>query len=147
MVINICTKVDVFKFWLMLKARGMSGFEHLIDNAVNKARYLTNKVSNRSRFLLVRPDFQYTNVCFWCIPQYLQAQTRGEDWWKQLYQSVPKIKEKMMRKGSMMINYATWPNKNIGNFFRMTFSCFPPTSEDSVDFLLDEIERIVDCEF
>lgn len=138
----------MFKFWLMLKARGMFGFEDLIDNAINKAKYLIKKISQRSSFRLVRSDFQFTNVCFWCIPSYLQTGTQDEGWWKQLYQTVPTvIKENLIRKGSIMINYAPWPSKNIGNFFRMTFSCFPPTSEDSIDLLLSVIERIVECDF
>lgn len=128
----------------MLKSRGLSGFERLIDNAMNKAKYLTKKLSERSNFRLVLNEFQYTNVCFWFIPPDLQMnRTENEQWWKQLYGCVPKIKENMIRKGgSLMINYSPWPSKNIGNFFRMTFTCFPPTTEDSVDSLLDEIEKV-----
>lgn len=127
----------------MLKARGLSGFERLIDNAMNQAKYLTKKISERSNFRLVLNDFQYTNVCFWFVPPYLQMKTEDEHWWKQLYGDVPKIKENMIRKdGSLMINYSPWPSKNIGNFFRMTFTCFPPPSENSVNSLLDEIEKL-----
>lgn len=136
-------KVDVFKLWLMLKARGLSGFERLIDNAMNNAKYLANQISERSNFRLVVNDFQYTNVCFWFIPPHLQMKPEDKKWWKQLYGCVPKMKENMIRNsGSMMINYSPWPTKNIGNFFRMTFTCFPPTTEDSVDSLLNEIEKI-----
>lgn len=135
-------KVDVFKFWLMLKARGISGFERLIDNSMEKAQYLTHEISKRTTFRLVMNNFQYTNVCFWYIPSHLQMKSENESWWNEIYKIVPQIKYNMIKEGSIMINYAPLPSKGIGNFFRMTFTCFPPPTETSINYLLDEIERI-----
>lgn len=136
-------KVDVFKFWLMLKARGLSGFEQLIDNSINITKYLTNALSTRSGFRLTQSnEFQYTNVCFWYIPKCMRGQDETAAWWQQLYTVAPTIKERMIKRGSMMIGYCPLPSKNQGNFFRMTLACFPPAKEDVVDFLIDEIERL-----
>lgn len=136
-------KVDVFKFWLMLKARGLCGFEKLIDNSIEKAQYLQQQISKREGFRLVMKDIQYTNVCFWYIPKSLRViKDENKSWWDALYKSVPTIKKNMIQQGAIMVNYAPLPSKNIGNFFRMTLACFPPPTETSIDFLLDEIERL-----
>lgn len=135
-------KVDVFKLWLMLKVRGIAGFEYLINNAMDKTKYLIVQLAKRNGFRLVRKDFQYTNVCFWYIPCILRKKQEDQDWWNKVYQTVAKIKENMIRKGTVMVNYAPLPSKNLGNFFRMTLTCFPPPTETSIDYLINEIERI-----
>lgn len=137
-------KVDVFKFWLMLKARGISGFENLIDNSMEKAEYLTQQLSKRAGYRLVLNEFQYTNVCFWYVPKFLRMKTENEEWWSELYKVAPIIKREMIIEGSLMVNYTPLPSKNIGNFFRMTLTCFPSPTENSIDFLINEIERISD---
>lgn len=135
-------KVDVFKFWLMLKARGISGFEILIDNTVDKASYLTQQISKRQGFRLVNKNPQFTNVCFWYIPKSMRMKTENTNWWDDLSKIVPIIKRNMVIEGLIMVGYAPLPTKHIGNFFRMTLTCFPPTTEVNLDHLLDEIERI-----
>lgn len=138
-------KVDVFKFWLMLKARGLYGFEELMDNAMEMADYLQQVLSKRNGFRLIQDEhFQYTNVCFWYIPKCMRAQNEDEQWWQQLYTVAPTIKERMIKRGCMMIGYCPLPSKNMGNFFRMTLACFPPARPDHIDFLCDEIERLGD---
>lgn len=138
-------KVDVFKFWLMLKARGLYGFEELMDNAMDMADYLQQVLATRSGFRLIQDErFQYTNVCFWYIPKSMRDQKEDEQWWQQLYTVAPTIKERMIKRGSMMIGYCPLPHKQKGNFFRMTLTCFPPARADVIDFLVDEIERLGD---
>lgn len=51
----------------------------------------------------------------------------------------PKIKAKMMERGTTMVGYQ--PEKNLPNFFRMVISNQAITEED-LDFLIDEIEEI-----
>merc|ERR1712088_743070 len=63
-------KVDGFKFWFMLKARGEKYMEEIVDNAFDMADYLTHLVSTRPGFRLV-PEYRErkcTNVGFWYIP-------------------------------------------------------------------------------
>lgn len=137
-------KVDVFKFWLMLKVRGLAAIECLMDNTMDMAKYLTKVVSERDGFRLTHSDeFQYTNVCFWYIPRRMRGtKEENDEWWEELYRVAPEIKKRMILRGSMMIGYSPLPYKNIGNFFRMTLSCFPPATTDTIDFLIDEIERL-----
>lgn len=136
-------KVDVFKFWLMLKARGTDEFARLIDNAVARTKYLSQIVANRDGFRPIQTEeFQFTNVCFWYIPKNMRGQEENYDWWAKLYTVAPTIKERMVRGGSLMVGYTPLPCKNKGNFFRMTLACFPPAREEDIDFLLNEIERL-----
>lgn len=54
----------------------------------------------------------------------------------------PKIKEQMAHSGTLMIGYSPLKAKNLGNFFRMVFTCFPILKSKELDFILDEIERL-----
>lgn len=136
-------KVDVFKFWLMLKARGLDEFECLMDNAMAMAKYLEKVVAERDCFRSIQTaEFQYTNVCFWYIPKSIRGLEESYEWWAKLYAVAPAIKERMIRRGSLMVGYSPLPCKNKGNFFRMTLACFPPPREEDIDFLVDEIERL-----
>lgn len=121
------------------------GFERLIDNAFEKAEYLANEITKRPGFELVIPKFEYTNVCFFYIPKFMQQKEPKDDkWWKNISKITTLIKERMMINGNLMVGYSPLYHKNIGNFFRMVVTCHPPASEDSMNFILDEIERI--CE-
>lgn len=136
-------KVDVFKFWLMLKARGTDEFGRLMDNSIAQAQYLNKVVSTRDGFRPIQSEnFQFTNICFWYIPKCIRGLEENYDWWAKLYTIAPTIKERMVLSGSMMVGYSPLPCKNKGNFFRMTLACFPPTREEDIDFLIDEIERL-----
>ncbi|PSN40570.1 Cysteine sulfinic acid decarboxylase, partial [Blattella germanica] len=88
-------KVDAFKLWLMWKARGDNGFESLINNAMDAARYRV----------------------------------------------APKIKEKLILSGSVMIGYQPLPHKGLRNFFRFVTSCHPPATHEDMDYIWQEIER------
>ena len=60
-------QVDAFKFWFMLKARGESYMEEMVDNTFHMADLLTRLVNTRPGFRLV-PAYegrQCTNVGFW----------------------------------------------------------------------------------
>lgn len=137
-------KVDVFKFWLMLKARGLNAFENLIDNAVDKANYMVEAMSRRDGFRLVQENVDFTNVCFWYVPIKMRGQAETAEWWTELYRYVTQMKAKMVLNGSMMIGYTPLPSRNIGNFFRMTLSCFPPATKESIDRILDDIITVAE---
>lgn len=136
-------KVDAFKFWLMWKKRGMLGFERLIENAFDKATYLTEQVKRREGFELVIPTFQYTNVSFFYIPTFMRKkERRDEQWWKNISTITTLIKERMVIRGNLMVGYSPLVHKNIKNFFRMVVTCNPPATTDSMDFVLNQIEEI-----
>ncbi|XP_055389886.1 cysteine sulfinic acid decarboxylase [Condylostylus longicornis] len=135
-------KIDAFKFWVMLKARGLTSFETLIDNALDIANKFYIKIKNRPGFRLVQEKFQYTNVCFWYIPKNMRNQPENENWWKIINTVAPKIKEKMIMSGTMMVGYTPLPYRNLGNFIRMAFTCFPVLNENDIEFLINEIENL-----
>ncbi|XP_037954772.1 glutamate decarboxylase 1-like [Teleopsis dalmanni] len=144
-------KVDAFKFWLMLKARGYGGYGQLVDHAIYMAKMFTQKIKQRGSesFRLVLDEFQYMNVCFWYIPKALRGCNENTMEWKEcLYTVAPKIKERMIRQGTLMVGYSPLAYRDIGNFFRMVFTSFPILDEKELDFILDEIERLgEECEY
>lgn len=132
-------KVDVFKLWLMWKAKGNSGFEKSVNNAFDNAKYLTKKIKAREGFKLVISEPECTNVCFWYIPPSMRGQEETEEWRQRLSQVAPVIKERMVKAGTMLIGYQ--PQGNKVNFFRMVISNLDCTSAD-MDFLINEIDNL-----
>lgn len=135
-------QVDAFKFWLMLKVRGLSAFEEMVEHNFALSEYFVHQLNSHPNFRLVQPKFQYTNVCFWYIPSFLE-QPPGEtpEWWQKVYQVTVDIKKKMVLEGSAMISYCPLKHKGIGNFFRMVFTSYPRRSRKDVDDLLELIEK------
>ena len=137
-------KVDAFKFWFMLKARGEDYMEDMVDNTFAMADHLASLVTQRPGFRLV-PAFagrQCTNVGFWYIPPSLRGQEETEDWWRRLEEVAPRIKERMIREGSLMIGYQPLPYKNLKNFFRFVLHGVPRPTKENMEFVVNEIERI-----
>uniref|UniRef100_A0A8C9UBR0 Glutamate decarboxylase 3 n=1 Tax=Scleropages formosus TaxID=113540 RepID=A0A8C9UBR0_SCLFO len=132
--------VDVFKLWLMWKAKGSEGFGSQVNQCLENADYLFNKLENRADFELVfKNKPEHSNVCFWYIPHSLRKMSRGLEWNKKLHEVAPKIKTKMMEEGMVMVGYQPLGEKP--NFFRCVFSN-PATTREDVDFLVDEITRL-----
>ncbi|CRK92556.1 CLUMA_CG006113, isoform A, partial [Clunio marinus] len=120
-------KIDAFKFWLMWKKRGLSGFENLVENAFEMAAYLVGEIKRRKGFELLLPSFQYTNVCFFYIPRNMREnESRDQKWWDIISNITTLIKKRMMINGNLMVGYSPLKHKNIGNFFRMVVTCHPP---------------------
>ncbi|XP_068082612.1 acidic amino acid decarboxylase GADL1 [Anabrus simplex] len=134
-------KVDAFKLWLMWKARGDEGFQQLVDNAMDCARYFKETITERRGFRLVIPDFQCTNVCFWYIPPSFRNQEETPEWWERMHTVAPRIKEKLILAGTLMIGYAPLKHKGLKNFFRMVTTCQPPPTKSDMDFVIKEIEK------
>ncbi|KAM7382400.1 hypothetical protein PAMP_002129 [Pampus punctatissimus] len=131
-------KPDAFKFWLMWKALGAKELEQRVNRALSMARYLAQKIEKREGFrLLMEPE--YANICFWYIPPSLRNLPDSPELWKKLHTVAPVVKERMMKKGSMMISYQT--HKDKANFFRMVVIS-PQVSEEDMDFVLDEIHNL-----
>jgi Pyridoxal-dependent decarboxylase conserved domain len=137
-------KVDAFKFWLMFKKHGEKGLGKLIDNAFAEATYLAEQIKIRRGFELVLEN-QYTNVCFFYIPKYMQKKSpRDELWWQNISKLTTLIKEQMVKNGNLMIGYSPCASKKLGNFFRMVVTCQPRATHKSMDFVLNQIERIAE---
>lgn len=139
------SQVDAFKFWLMLKVRGLTEFQRMVDRNFELRDYFVGRLRESANFRLVLPEFQYTNVCFWYIPQRLLLTMRGlqetAEWWTEVYKVTTGIKEKLVLDGSAMISYCPLKHRGLGNFFRMVFTSFPKRSTSDVDDLIEIIRR------
>uniref|UniRef100_A0A8C5SH15 Glutamate decarboxylase 1 n=1 Tax=Laticauda laticaudata TaxID=8630 RepID=A0A8C5SH15_LATLA len=132
--------VDIFKFWLMWKAKGTVGFENQINKCLELSEYLYNKIKNRQEFEMVfEGEPEHTNVCFWYIPPSLRGMPDSEERREKLHRVAPKIKALMMETGTTMVGYQ--PQGEKVNFFRMVISN-PAASKSDIDFLIEEIERL-----
>ncbi|CAB3365313.1 Hypothetical predicted protein [Cloeon dipterum] len=133
-------RADVLKFWLMWKAKGTSGLVAHIDTVFDAADYATKTLKSRADFKLVLDEPECTNVCFWYIPPSLQGvDPMSHGYNEKLHKVAPKIKERMMREGSMMVTYQ--PLRHLPNFFRLVVQSSGVTHED-IDFFIHEIARL-----
>ena len=139
-------KVDAFKLWVMWKAHGDAGLERIIDTTFAASRFCAAEVDRRDGFRPVLPsnDSQCANVSFWYVPEALRGQEETDEWWQRLAQVAPKVKEGMMRNGSLMVSYQPLPSKKFHNFFRLVFTGAPQPTERDVSHALDEIARIAE---
>ncbi|MBN3291324.1 GADL1 decarboxylase, partial [Polypterus senegalus] len=153
--IQCSRRSDAFKFWFMWKAIGTRGLEGRVNRALALARYLAEEIKKKEGFRLlleVSPEQrtdeglkgwrmapEYANVCFWYIPPSLRNTPEGPEFWARLHQVAPAIKERMMKKGSMMIGYQ--PHRSQVNFFRQIVIS-PQVSREDMDFVLKEIEAL-----
>ncbi|KAG2458300.1 DCE2 decarboxylase, partial [Polypterus senegalus] len=130
--------VDIFKLWLMWRAKGTIGFEAQIDKCLELSEYLYNKIKNREGYEMIF-DGKHTNVCFWYIPPSLRYVEDKDERMKRLHKVAPVIKARMMEYGTTMVSYQ--PQGDKVNFFRMVISN-PAASFEDIDFLIEEIERL-----
>ena len=56
-------------------------------------------------------------------------------------QVAPQIKERMIKKGSLMIGYQKLDFKGKRNFFRMVIHATPPPTREDMEYVINEIER------
>ena len=135
-------KVDGFKLWFMLRARGETQVAALVDNAFRQAAFFHELVLATPGF---RPAFDFgfncTNVCFFYVPAAMRGEEETEEWWDNLSAVAPSLKERMIKSGSVMIGYQPLAHKAKVNFFRMVVHCQPPPTEADMKFVISEMER------
>lgn len=130
-------RADVFKFWFMWKAKGSFGLETHIDRVFQLSEYFADMIRERDGWkLLLEPEC--TNVCFWYVPP-SKRHLKGEELTEALQKIAPRVKENMVRKGSMLITYQ--PLREHPNFFRLVLQSSGVTESD-VKFFVEEIERL-----
>lgn len=141
-------KADVLKFWFMWKAKGSNGFECHIDKTFDNAKLFYETIRDLEGFEIVIPDPECTNICFWYVPESLRTCSKEEfseklksddDFRQKLHAVAPKMKEKMMKEGTMMVTYQTYKNKP--NFFRIVFQNSGLDKNDILH-LIQEFERL-----
>ncbi|XP_064590712.1 cysteine sulfinic acid decarboxylase-like [Zonotrichia leucophrys gambelii] len=131
-------RADGLKLWILWKAVGTRGLAQRVERAFAASRYLLEQVKRREGFQLVmEPEF--INLCFWFIPPSLWGQENSPQFWDKLGMMAPAIKEKMIRRGSMMVGYQ--PQGSHVNFFRQIITN-PAVTRQDLDFFLDEIQEL-----
>ncbi|NXH98477.1 CSAD decarboxylase, partial [Pachycephala philippinensis] len=131
-------RADGLKLWILWKAVGSRGLGWRVERAFTATRYLLEQVKRREGFQLVmEPEF--LNLCFWFIPPSLRGQESSPEFWDKLGKVAPAIKEKMIRRGSMMVGYQ--PHGSRVNFFRQIITN-PAVTRQDLDFFLDEIQEL-----
>lgn len=136
--IQCSRKPDAFKIWLLWKALGTKQLGQRVDRTLAMAQYLADQVKNTEGFCLAMEP-EYANVCFWYIPPSLRGLPDDPEFWAKIHKVAPVIKERMMKKGSLMLGYQTHQDK--ANFFRMIVIS-PQVSTDDLDFVLNEIHNL-----
>ncbi|XP_014089047.3 cysteine sulfinic acid decarboxylase [Bactrocera oleae] len=132
-------RADVYKFWFMWKAKGTNGLAEHVNQAFKMSEYITELIRERPGFELVLEKPECTNISFWYIPPSIQNMERGDLFNQKLNAVAPKIKEGMIKKGSMMITYQ--PLRQLPNFFRLVLQSSNLTKDD-MKYFLDEIEAL-----
>ncbi|CAK1550585.1 unnamed protein product [Leptosia nina] len=132
-------RADVLKFWFMWKAKGSEGFEKHIDKVFENASYFLEHIRHREGFKLVLEKPECTNVMFWYIPRCLRGCENEPGYMERLHKVAPKIKEKMIKEGCMMVTYQ--PQGSLTNFFRIVFQNSALEHKDMIYFA-NEFERL-----
>ncbi|ESO96424.1 hypothetical protein LOTGIDRAFT_115956, partial [Lottia gigantea] len=130
---------DIFKLWLMWRAKGDQGFEEQISKNFELAQYTLEKVQNRDGFHVILDKLEAPNVCFWYLPLKWRQQSPSDINAKELNKIAPQIKAQMMESGTMLVQYQ--PLGDLPNFFRVAISNPVITTRD-IDFMIDEIDCI-----
>ncbi|RUS72457.1 hypothetical protein EGW08_019774 [Elysia chlorotica] len=133
--------VDIVKLWMQWRALGDAGMEEKIDLGFENAQYFTEKLKVTEGFKMVLPEFQCINICFWYIPRRLRGKIEDKAWWQEVNDVAPKLKERMMKAGTLMIQYQALSDKNWVNFYRIIMLNRHLTHRD-LDFVLEEFERL-----
>uniref|UniRef100_A0A914DZI1 Glutamate decarboxylase n=1 Tax=Acrobeloides nanus TaxID=290746 RepID=A0A914DZI1_9BILA len=126
---------DIFKLWLMWRSKGMEGYRRQINRLMELAEYFTNRIKTTEGYEMVVAKPEFLNICFWYVPESLRLLDPKEKM-ARLDKVAPKIKAKMMERGTTMVGYQ--PDKQRPNFFRMIISNQAITHND-LDFLIEEI--------
>uniref|UniRef100_A0A1I7ZXJ5 Glutamate decarboxylase 1 n=1 Tax=Steinernema glaseri TaxID=37863 RepID=A0A1I7ZXJ5_9BILA len=129
---------DIFKLWLMWRSKGMEGYRAQINRLMDLTAYFTARIRQTEGYELVVDPPEFLNICFWYVPPSLRHLDTAEKN-ARLEKIAPKIKAKMMERGTTMVGYQ--PDKQRPNFFRMIISNQAITRKD-LDFLIKEIVDI-----
>lgn len=133
-------RADVLKFWFMWRAKGSEGFERHVDRVFENAEFFTAQIKARDDFEMVLEQPECTNVCFWYVPPSLRGCDRSSaEFVERIHKVAPKIKERMMKEGTMMMTYQ--PLWDKPNFFRLVLQNSALNKDDMLH-IIDEIERL-----
>ncbi|KAG7204292.1 hypothetical protein KM043_002113 [Ampulex compressa] len=129
---------DVLKFWFMWQAKGTLGFEKHVDHLMTLSALFKEEVTKREGFELVTEPC-FINVCFWFVPLSLRRKRPMHNYNEKLHEIAPLLKEKMTKRGSLMMSYQ--PLREKPNFFRFVVQNSGTDSRD-INYIFDELENL-----
>lgn len=130
---------DVFKFWLLWRARGDEGYEKFIDRIMELTEYLAKRIKEQpDKFILIQEPTM-VNCCFWYQSKRLRGMEQNKEKEEEMGKLCPIIKGKMMMAGTTMLAYQS--DEERPNYFRNIISSTSPNEKD-IDFMLGEIDRL-----
>jgi glutamate/tyrosine decarboxylase-like PLP-dependent enzyme len=118
-------KVDALKFWLYWKSVGHDGLENEINERLELASYLKEKIEKDSRLKLIGEP-KYLNICFQVLP------SDNSD----INEFNRDLRFELVQKGQLMVNFSSFEDGTV--FFRQVFANNLIT-KDSVDKFLEII--------
>lgn len=117
----------------MWKAKGSEGLEKHMNKVFEKSKFFLRSIKNRPGFELLLDEPECTNICFWYVPPSLRGCRNDTNFKDKLHAVAPKMKEKMMKEGSMMVTYQAI--KEHPNFFRIVFQNSSLEDSDMIHFI------------
>ncbi|XP_055372093.1 cysteine sulfinic acid decarboxylase [Condylostylus longicornis] len=133
-------RADVLKFWFMWRAKGTDGLIKHVEHLFRMAEFFTKELKSRTnQFKLVLEEPECLNISFWYIPPSLRGKENDQLYNENLHKIAPKIKESMMKEGTMMVTYQSI--KGIPNFFRLVLQNSVLNESDMLHFI-NEIDRL-----
>lgn len=145
---------DSFKLWLAWRHVGDAGWTQRVDKALALTDLLTKRLQERGpagcRFVMVQPS-SFTNVCFWCLPPSLDdiddpsAAAQDSDTWKRIHSVAPVIKNHMQQEGRALVGFqsiALEGDATMPNFFRMVFASTWSVSDEDVESIVSDMDRL-----
>jgi len=136
-------RTDVFKLWLMWKAKGTINLGYHVDFIFKNAQFCLEEMKKREGFLPVMDHFEGTNVCFWFVP----SGYRG------ILHSSPEYKEKISKlsytivrvlqeKGICILSNNQLPAHHNKPVFLVIGLHNSAVTRLDISFVLNHIERV-----
>lgn len=136
-------RVDSLKLYLYLVSKGDKILQQSVETVFHKVKWFTQRLVNFPRFRLVLPEFEGCTICFWYVPESIDCMQDSQQKMESLHKVCPAIKSRLVvEEGTVMINYQPLTCKRLPNFFRMVITCVPDMSEENLEFVINEIDRV-----
>eukprot|EP00931_Biecheleriopsis_adriatica_P065193 TRINITY_DN39798_c0_g1_i1.p1 TRINITY_DN39798_c0_g1~~TRINITY_DN39798_c0_g1_i1.p1 ORF type:complete len:510 (+),score=86.86 TRINITY_DN39798_c0_g1_i1:33-1562(+) len=137
-------KTDMFKLWLMWKAKGDAGMRFTIEHCFRLAEYMADKIrsdTDGAWQLVYEPSC--TNVCFWYVPKSQRPftwSTASKEQRDALHKVAPFIKSEMQKTGDALIGFQAVNGRP--NFFRMVFASCDIVREEDISAMMERMADI-----
>lgn len=129
-------RADSFKFYLAWLYYGFEGLQDRVDHAYDIVEYFVAKLKQNSRFVLVTPEPQCLQVCFYYRPTKYDAVD---------FTPVTRyVSRELHRQGKYLMDFSTNPlSHEQGEFFRVVFN-LPVLTDAFVDNLVKNIVDVAE---